>query len=185
MALRNDINAETKADLVAFNSAADGQAYILLGETAKGDTPIRFYYYDVASTATVDGENVLSTTGMGNVGRYIKETIEQVNSDWLASSGNALILNKPTIPTALRQERYSGTTNASGVYSITYGTTFASEPNVQFNIKGGTNKMTILLTSSTTSGCSFLVEARADVLGLLPSYSNVNGAAVKVLVTEA
>jgi len=88
-------------------------------------------------------------------------------------------------PTIKRQETYAGTTNSSGVYTITYGTAYSSVPNVQYNLgTGANNKMTILLLTSTTTGCSFKVELRSDVLGLLPTYSNVNGQAVGVLVTE-
>lgn len=89
-----------------------------------------------------------------------------------------------TVAKTKRQETYTGSTNGSGVYTITYGTAYSAAPNVQFQINGGTNKTTILLTSSTTTACSFLVQLRADVLGILPSYSNVSGAVVDALVTE-
>jgi hypothetical protein len=104
MALRNDLNAQAKADLTGFSSAIDGQAYLLLGETAMGDRTLRVYYYDIASSATADGDNVLAATGMGGNGRFIKIKMEefnpaaQINSDWNAVSGIAEILNKPSIP---------------------------------------------------------------------------------------
>lgn len=97
MALRNDINAQFKNDLINYNSAIDGQAYILLGNTVMGDTPTRFYYYDASSSATADGENVLSATGMGGVGRFIKLPVQEVNPDWNSSSGFSQILNKPSL----------------------------------------------------------------------------------------
>lgn len=84
-----------------------------------------------------------------------------------------------------RRETYSGATNSSGIYTITYATAFTVAPNVQFQLGlGASNKETILLSTSTTTGCSFYVQLRADVLGLLPSYSNVNARNVDVLVTE-
>lgn len=71
MAIRNDVNAQIKSDMVNYNGASDGQVYFLLGETVQGDSPMRAYYYSSSSTATIDGENVLSATGMG-VGRFLK-----------------------------------------------------------------------------------------------------------------
>lgn len=76
MALRNDLNAQTKSDIKNYNSAIDGQAYVCLGESAMGDYPIRIYFYDVASTATADDDNVLAATGMGGTGRYLKNPTE-------------------------------------------------------------------------------------------------------------
>jgi len=122
------------------------------------------------STAQAAAINAKFTTPTGNTSQYLR--------------GDGSPATFPTIPTVKRQETYSGTTNASGVYTITYGTAYSVTPNVQFQVVGGSNKTTILITSSTTTGCSFKVELRADVLGLLPSYSNVNGASVDVLVTE-
>lgn len=82
-----------------------------------------------------------------------------------------------------RQETYSGTTNASGIYTITYPTAYANIPNVQFQIRGGLVTQTVRITSSTTTGCTLYVQNRVDVVGLLPSYVNVSGATVDVLVT--
>jgi len=184
MALRNDINAETKSDLTAYNGATDGQAYILLGESSPGDTPVRIYYYKSASTATVDGENVLDATGMG-VGRFLKNPVQQINADWNSTSGSSQILNKPAIPSSFkRQETYSGTTNSSGNYTVTFGTSYSVAPNIQANIIGGSNTNLIKITSISNTGFTVNVVNRTDVVGLLPSYSNVNGASVDVIVTE-
>lgn len=128
------------------------------------------------------GINYNSSTGV-----IINSSPDQTVS--LTGTGNTTIIGTYpnftiTTPVPKRQETYSGTTNASGVYTVNYGTAYSAIPNVQFQITGGTNKTTILLTSSTTTTCSFLVQARADVLGLLPTYSNVNGAIIEVLVTQ-
>ena len=90
MALHNDLNAEVKNDLVNFASAINGQAYICLGDTAVGDSYVRIYYYDSASTATADGEAVLSATGMGGTGRFLQQY----------SNYNTLV-NLPIIPAAI------------------------------------------------------------------------------------
>lgn len=99
----------------------------------------------------------------------------QVNSDWSATSGVAQILNKPA--------KYTGTTNGSGVYTVTYGSSYSVKPHLVFSVEGGTNKDTSVLTSTTTTGFSILVERRTDVLGLLPSYAAVSGITVNVTVT--
>lgn len=184
MALRNDISAGIKADLIAYNGALQDQAYLVMGDTIIGDSGIRFYYYDATSTATVDGESVLATTGMGGVGRYIKSIPpEIVQADWNQANSAlpSFIKNKPTLK---RQETFSGTTNASGVYSVSFATSYAVAPNIQANIVGGNNTQLIKITSVTASGFSVNVVNRTDVVGLLPSYSNVNGASVDVIVTE-
>lgn len=103
------------------------------------------------------------------------------------SAGNELSFNPATgvMSKTKRTETYSGNTNASGLYTVTYATAYSVAPNVQFQIgTGGNNKETILLTSSTTTGFTVYVQLRADVLGLLPSYSNVSGRSVDVLITE-
>jgi len=84
-----------------------------------------------------------------------------------------------------RQETYTVSTNASGVATVTYGTPYSVIPNVQYNLGVGAVVREVLTpVTSTVSGCSFIVQVRVDVLGLLPSYTNVNGREVNVLVTE-
>lgn len=78
---------------------------------------------------------------------------------------------------------YSGTTNSSGIYAVTFPVAYSVAPNIQVNIIGGTNKTTCL-TTVTTTGFSMLVQVRSDVLGLLPTYANVNAQPIDVLVTE-
>lgn len=160
--MRNDLSAEVKNDLVTYNSAIDGTAYVCLGNTVRGDSPTRIYYYSSTSTATADGENVLSATGMGGVGRYIK--------------------NNPG--SSKRQETYSGVTVAAGTYTVTFPTAYTVAPNIQANIINGTDTQNIRITAVSTTGFTVLVRNRTDVVGLLPSYSNVSGAVVDVIITE-
>jgi len=83
-----------------------------------------------------------------------------------------------------RRETYSGTTNGSGVYTVTFGTAFSVAPNIQVSLNGGTDTQTWRVTSITTTGFSVTVRNRVDVIGLLPTYSNVATAALDVLITE-
>lgn len=140
--------------------------------TALGYTPVN-----------PDGNTLQYIRGDGAKITFPAIPAAQIQSDWAQASSGAVdfIKNKPTI---VRQETYSGTTNASGIFTITYPSAYSVVPNVQYNIgTGGGNKETILLTSSTTTGATFYVQLRTDVLGLLPSYSNVSGRNVDVLVT--
>lgn len=143
------------------------------------------YYTDTRarlSNSAGTGINYNSTTGViTNSSPDQVVSITGVNGLIVSGTYPNFTVSAPAIK---RQETYSGNTNSSGVYTITYTTAYSATPNVQFQVNGGTNKTTILLTSSTATGCSFLVQARADILGLLPTYSNVNNAQVDVLVTE-
>lgn len=101
--------------------------------------------------------------------------IKTVNGNSLLGSGNLNL--KPSIP-------YSGTTNASGLFTVTFGTAYASTPNIQANIINGSDTQNIRTTSVSTTGFTVLVRNRVDVVGLLPSWQNVNGASVHILITE-
>lgn len=89
-----------------------------------------------------------------------------------------------------RQETYSGTTNASGVYTVTFATPYSVAPNIQANIVNQSNTNQFLrVTSVSTTGFTVNAFARASisVLGLdLLAFAttNVNGAAIDVLITE-
>lgn len=83
-----------------------------------------------------------------------------------------------------RQETYSGTTNASGQYTITFGTAYSAAPNIQANIINATDTQNIRITSITTTGFTVLVRNRVDIVGLLPTWNNVSGASVDVLIVE-
>lgn len=126
------------------------------------------------SDSTTTGRAILTATNSTAVNTLLG-IAAQVNSDWSASTGIAQILNKPA--------KYTGTTNGSGIYTVTYGSAYGSKPMIVFAVEGGTNKDTALLTSTTTTGFSILVERRSDVLGLLPTYAIVSGATVNVIVT--
>lgn len=110
----------------------------------------------------------------------------QVNSDWNATSGVAQILNKPTIK---RIETYTGTTNASGLYSVTYTTAFSSKPKVIVTYEGSNNKNNVFVSSSTTTG--FTITATQynaiNALGievLAGAPTALTGATVNVIVIE-
>ena len=109
----------------------------------------------------------------------------QVNSDWNAVSGLGVILNKPTLH---KTETFSGVTNASGNYTVTYATPYPSVPDVQPQLTAGTPSQVVRITSSTTAGFTVQVTNRASVTllaieVLLAATTPVVSAPVSVLVT--
>lgn len=115
----------------------------------------------------------------------------------LAASGVAAgaygiltVTAKGIITAGKRQEIYSGTTNSSGNYTVTFSSSFGVAPNIQSNITNqSASNQTIRVTSVSTTGFTINVFSRATltVLGvdlLSSAVTNVNGATVDVLVTE-
>lgn len=87
-----------------------------------------------------------------------------------------------------RIEPYTGTTDASGLFSVTYATPFPAIPSVQPEPPTVANYTWIKVTS-TVNGFSIRLIQRASltVLGLellAAQFTNVVGAAAKVLVVE-
>lgn len=115
----------------------------------------------------------------------------QVQSDWNASTGIGVILNKPTVK---RIVTYSGVTSTIsgnvGRYSVTYATPFATIPIVLPSIQANSDYMQqFRIVSSSTSG--FVIEcgirAVLNVLAVTVLSSEVtptNGIAIDVVVVE-
>lgn len=110
----------------------------------------------------------------------------QVNSDWNSVSGVSQILNKPTIK---RIETYTGTTNGSGTYTVTYGTAFGSKPKVLVSYEGSNNKANVFVSSSSTTGFTItttqynaITALGFEVLAGAPTA--LTGATVNVIVIE-
>lgn len=100
------------------------------------------------------------------------------------NAGKGLVTNGTSVSWQRRPEQYQGTTNASGNYTVTFATAYSTTPNIQANLINGSDTQASRITSISTTGFTVLIRNRTDVLGLLPSYSNVVGASVHVLITE-
>ena len=104
------------------------------------------------------------------------------NQLWVSPTGSLcaspIVAPKRTLP-------LTATTNSLGIASFTFSA-FTTTPNIQYNPGFGFgNKETCIPNASpTTTSCSFYVQLRSDVIGLLPTYSNVSGREVNILVTE-
>jgi hypothetical protein len=157
-------SVNTKTGALTLNASDVGAAATSHNHTASN-----------ISDSTSIGRSLITATNQAAVQAIVGMPASQVNSDWSATSGVSQILNKPA--------KYSGSTNGSGVYAVTYGSAYSVKPHVVFSVEGGTNKDTTVLTSTTTTGFSILVERRTDIVGLLPSYAAVSGITVNVTVT--
>lgn len=106
----------------------------------------------------------------------------------VATSGSYNDLtNKPTLK---RIESYSGSTDGSGAYTVTFSTSYTVAPNVQASIpnQSATNQF-VRVSSVSTTGFTINVFARNSInlLGtdvLLFTTTNVSSATVDVLVVE-
>lgn len=92
------------------------------------------------------------------------------------------------VPATKRVETYSGTTNASGNYTVTFASSYSVAPNVQANPIGGT-ALYKTITSVSTTGFTVNISTQnsaivALVSVLLPGVTAVSGASVDILITE-
>jgi len=110
----------------------------------------------------------------------------KLEANWPNLIGKPTVLSAFTndLPADKRQETYSGTTSGSGTYTVVFSNAFSLAPNIQANIINGTDTQFTRITAISTTGFTVTARLRTDVLGLLPTYSNVSGAAVDVLITE-
>lgn len=96
-------------------------------------------------------------------------------------------LNIPS-PSFKRRETYTGTTNASGIYTVTFATPFSATPNIQANIVGGSANQVVTMTRTTTGFTCTVVQRSAVTLlaveVLLAATTPVSGATLDVLITE-
>lgn len=196
----NQLQFDTLAELVAHpnTSWADLTRITMLGHTSRSDGFYADYFYDPASSVGHNFPLVIKQTANAGNGRWI---LYASQVDWNSATASSLktILNKPVLhavatsgnyndlsnkPTLKRHESFTGTTNASGNYVVTFGTAFASAPDVQAQLVNPADNDFIRVMSISTTGATINVRRRTDVVGLLPAFANLNGATVTVLATE-
>lgn len=83
-----------------------------------------------------------------------------------------------------RQEPYTGTTNASGIYTVAYATPYSTQPIVVPSIVTTDPRDVAMVTASSTTGFTVQVQRRVDVVGLLPTYTNRSGIRVDAFIIE-
>lgn len=158
MALRSVVTVAYQGELPNF-VIQDHSIVIAPGYAAWGDQPFKWYYYDVNSSATDDGENFIKPTSVVGNGRYIKMDNAQTKGDWSSSSGYGQILNKPSIPAAQVNSDWNA---SSGLAQI------LNKPNIAstVNLSGSPISITKMATGTVSpntgngysidiSGCGF------------------------------
>lgn len=143
--------------------------------------PLGFVNQTGARTAISAGAGINYNNGTGVVTNSAPDqTVVLTGNNGITTSGT---YPNFTIAKTKRQETYTGSTNASGNYTVTFGTAYSVAPNVIVTPISGVVTESWVVTTSTT-GFTVNVKNRVDVVGLLPSFNNVNGRTVDVLVTE-
>lgn len=144
-----------------------------IGNGARRIAPFNTLFNDRFATKTTDN------LPQGVTNKY-DQTVSITGSNGLTVTGaypNFTISRK-------RQETYSGTTNASGQYTVTFSTSYSAAPNIQANLINGADNQNIRITAISTTGFTVLARTRVDVIGLLPTWNNATGIGVDVLITE-
>lgn len=130
--------------------------------------------------------------------------VSNVQSDWNATTGAAVILNKPTIPAAVTESTVSGwgfTKNAGTLTGVSFNGTNATVTNgiaaITATIPAAANNATITIQKGGTTVDSFTVNASSNksinIPNELPSYSasdsgkilSVNSSGQLVWITPA
>lgn len=189
--VQSDWNASTGVGVVLnkptiptnTNQLTNGSGFITDVVTSLGYTPYNATNPNGYTSNTGTVTSIVAGTGL-NGGTIISTGTISLSSVGTAGTYGLVTTDAQGRVTAgKRQEAYSGTTNASGIYAVTFATAYSVAPNIQINPISGSNKET-QVTTVTTTGFSIYCQLRADVLGLVPSYSNVSGRSIDVLVTE-
>lgn len=191
---------DTLAEIVAHPNGAWAELtrLTLLGHTSRSDGFYADYYFDPTSTLSHNFPLVIKQDASGSTGRWL---LYASQVDWNSATASSLktILNKPVLhavatsgsyndlsnkPTIKRHELFTGTTNASGNYVITFAQAFGTAPDVQAQLINPADNDFIRVMSITTTGCTVNARRRTDIVGLLPTFANLNAASVTVLITE-
>lgn len=183
-------------------AATNSTAYATSAQGAKADTAVQPGSLATVATTGVyndlSGKPTLGTAASTSASAYATsaqgakaDTAVQPGSlATVATTGSYNDLSsKPTIPTVKRIETYTGTTDGSGNFTVTYSPAFSVTPDVQPQLQAGTASQVVRITSSTSTGFTVQVTNRssATVLGielLLASTTPVSGSSLGVLVVQ-
>lgn len=196
--LHNEIEARMMAkDTMSLSHRIDLKA----AKGDKGDAGSQGIQGLTGSTGTTGTTGSTGPTGSSgsngtngtNAPTYVGGTGISVSGSTISgnySSGTGISISGNTIATAKRQEVYSGTTNASGVYTVTFGTAYSVSPNVQVSISNQTTtNQYCRVTSVSTTG--FTINAYVfnsnnllGIVSLVTTTSNIASLGLDVLVTE-
>lgn len=117
--VRDMFNCGTKLNLRTV-VPTDEVVVAVFGDPDWNDSAPRYYYYDVNSSATDDGENVLKPTAVMGNGRFIKIPNSQTQPNWNQATSSAIdfIKNKPTLATVATSGDYNDLSNKPSIPSV-------------------------------------------------------------------
>lgn len=128
-----------------------------------------------STNLTVGGTNPVTSSGT--------ITVNLSNTGTSGTYGIVVTDAQGRVTSGKRQQPYSGVTDASGNYTVTFSTAYSVAPNIQVCLINPNVRDTQIPTVTAT-GFTINIQRRTDVLGLLPTYANVVGGAIDVMITE-
>lgn len=184
----------TKQDLLISGSnikTVSGQSVLGLGNITLNKSDIDLSNVDNTSDSnkpiSIATQTALNSKyDSSNPSNYINQSGAR-SSISLTNTGSGIatynsttgVLNIPTPTTVKRQLTYSGTTDASGNYTVVFGTPFSVAPNIQQNLIGGNALQGTLVTNISTTGFTIQAYTRSTVSSL-PVIGTLTGLLVGV-----
>lgn len=182
------------ADKPDYATIAYADSLVMSGpEGPQGEQGIQGEKGDKGDTGNTGSSGIitLTTTGTG-AATYNSGTATLNIPTVTGASGTygAVTVSNGLVSSGKRMEVYSGTTNSSGVYTVTFPVAFSVAPNIQASItnQSSTNQYlrvsNISTTGFTINAYSFSTNTLLGIVSLISTTTNINSASIDVLITE-
>lgn len=185
------------SDITGLQASLDGKATTasLSGYVTSSSLTTSLGGY-ATTTALTTGLSAKFNTPVGNTTQYIRgdgsiatfPAIPTVPSNVSAFTNDSGYLTNIALTGLRKVETFLGTTDASGNVTINFANTYATPPDVQPQIIGGTFNQSVRVVSISTTGCVVQAAQRnlvtlLSIEVLLGATVNLVGASVTVQVT--
>lgn len=162
MSQKTYLTITTREELRDIFYIQGDQPIMVVGSSPFSIDPLEIWLFDMASLLSDNGTTVLKRSDMldADPGRYRL---------WFKQK---------------KVETFSGSTNSSGNYTVTFTNPYPSIPNVQPQPINPDVRDVCRVTSVSTTGFTINIQRRTDLAGLVPTYAAVNAASISVLVTS-